>query len=61
MARFHYDLHYITADYIDKALKLLLDAGLISVSRRDKSLSSVRSFERFCPEKCAILKVRSFY
>lgn len=61
MSRVRFDMHYIPADNIDRALKLLLDAGLVTGSHRGESLSSARDFERWCPEKCAILKVKSIY
>lgn len=61
MPRPRFDLHYISAANIDKALQLLLDAGLVSASHRAESLSSARNFEKWCPEKCAILKVKSIH
>lgn len=61
MARIHTDLHYIPADYIDRALSLLLDAGLITRSDKDVRFVDVRTVKRRYPDSGAFIEVQSIY
>lgn len=61
MPRVHFDLHYIASDDIDRALSLLLEAGLIRRSEKDVSQRHIRDFEKWCPANCAFIKVKSFF
>lgn len=61
MARIHIDLHFIPADNIDKALSLLIDAGLITRHERDVRFSDLNMVKRQYPDHGAFLEVKSFY
>lgn len=61
MARIHTDLHYIPADNIPLALKMLLDAGLITRSERDIRFCNLQSIKRRYPDSGAFIEVQSIY
>lgn len=61
MARIHTDLHFIPADNIDKALSLLLDAGLVTRSEKDIRFCDLRIVKSKYPDSGAFLEVKCIY
>ena len=61
MPRIHTDLHFIPADNIDRALALLLDAGLITRSEKDIRFCDIRTVKSRYPASGAFIEVKSFY
>lgn len=61
MARIHTDLHYIPADYIDLALKMLLDAGYITRSEKDIRFCDIRTVKKWYPDSGAFIEVQAIY
>lgn len=60
MARIHTDLHLIHKDNVPAALKLLLDAGLISTSFRDVRFRDLQSKKR-AYDNCSFLEIQITY
>ena len=61
MPRIHSDLHFIPADNIDRALALLLDAGLITRSEKDIRFCDIRIVKARYPDSGAFFEVKSIY
>lgn len=61
MARIHTDLHFIPADNIDRALKLLLDAGLITRSEKDICFCDIRTVKKRYLDLGAFIEVQAIY
>lgn len=61
MARIHTDLHFIPADSIPGALKVLLDAGYIIRSEKDIRFCDLRIVKSKYPDSGAFLEVKSIY
>lgn len=61
MARIHTDLHFIPSDKIPVALKMLLDAGIITRSERDVRFCDLHRVKSRYPDSGAFIEVRSIY
>lgn len=61
MPRIHTDLHFIPVDNIDRALFLLLDAGLITRSEKDIRFQDLRIVKLKYPDSGAFIEVKSIY
>lgn len=61
MARIHTDLHFIPADEIPRALKLLLAAGCITRSEKDIRFCDLRTVKSKYPDSGAFFEVKSIY
>lgn len=61
MKRHHVDLHFVPADKVPQLLKLALDAGIISESRKDLDKPTSTAVAKSYPVPCAVIKVISFY
>lgn len=61
MARIHTDLHFIPADNIDRALKFLIDNGLITRSEKDVRYCDIKSTKMQYPSTGSFLEVQTIY
>lgn len=61
MARLHHDIHVISADDCQKALSLLIDAGLVRFSHRDLRTEDTRLTRARYPKDCSFFEIISFY